>query len=108
MQLLARDTGGRAIGFTTIYWSWQTLGAGRIGVMNDLFVHEDARGSGLADALIEACRARARDHGAINLIWETARDNRRAQKVYDRVGGKPSIWITYELPTAPSSSEQPA
>ena len=108
VQLLARDTGGRAIGFTTIYWSWQTLDAGRIGVMNDLFVHEDARGSGLADALIEACRARARDHGAINLIWETARDNRRAQKVYDRVGGKPSIWITYELPTAPSSSEQPA
>ena len=110
VQLLARQEGGRAVGFATIFWSWQTLDSGRIGVMNDLFVHEDARGTGLADGLIHACADRAREHGAVNLIWETARDNRRAQKVYDRVGGQPSIWITYELAlseTAPSSIEQP-
>ena len=107
VQLLARGAGGRALGFASIFWSWQTLDTGRIGVMNDLFVHEDARGTGLADALIRACAQRAREHGAVNLVWETARDNRRAQKVYDRVGGQPSIWITYELPTAPSSTEQP-
>ena len=107
VQLLARDDSGRALGFATIYWSWQTLDAGRIGVMNDLFVHEDARGTGLADQLIEACAERAREHGALALTWETARDNRRAQKVYDRVGGQASIWISYELALAPSSTEQP-
>lgn len=107
VQLLARDAGGRAVGFATIYWCWQTLDTGRIGVMNDLFVHEDARGTGLADELILACAARAREHGAASLTWQTARSNRRAQKVYDRVGGQPSMWISYELPTAPSSIEQP-
>lgn len=107
VQLLARDAGGNAVGFATIFWCWQTLDTGRIGVMNDLFVHEDARGTGLADELIRACAARAHEHGAVTLTWETARDNRRAQKVYDRVGGKASMWISYELPTAPSSSAQP-
>ena len=107
VQLLARDGGGRAVGFATIYWCWQTLDTGRIGVMNDLFVHDDARGTGLADELILACAARAREHGAASLTWQTARSNRRAQKVYDRVGGQPSMWISYELPTAPSSIEQP-
>ena len=29
---------GRAVGFATIFWSWSTLSASRIGVMNDLFV----------------------------------------------------------------------
>jgi len=111
VQLIARDGGGGAVGFATIFWSWQTLDAGRIGVMNDLFVEPRARGSGLGAALIEACAQRARAHGAKALIWETALDNVRAQKVYATTGAKPSRWLTYELaldsPAAPSSSAQP-
>ena len=57
LQLIARDANGRAAGFATIYWSWSTTDAARIGVMNDLFVAESARGQGLAERLIEACRA---------------------------------------------------
>ena len=39
MQLIARDAGRqRAVGFATLYWTWQTLNAARLGVMNDLFV----------------------------------------------------------------------
>jgi hypothetical protein len=34
LQLLARDGDGRAVGFATLYWSWSTARAGRIGVMN--------------------------------------------------------------------------
>jgi GNAT superfamily N-acetyltransferase len=102
VQLIARESGShppaRAIGFATIFWSWQTLDAGRIGVMNDLFVHPDARGTGVADALISACARRAKEHGARVLAWETALDNARAQKVYDRVGARPSRWLSYELP----------
>ena len=98
MQLVARDDGGRAIGFATIFWTWQTLAASRIGVMNDLFVHPDARGTGIAEALIAACADRCRDHGARALAWQTAKDNLRAQKVYERVGGHRSEWLDYELP----------
>ena len=98
VQLIAREAGGRAVGFATVFWTWQTLDAGRIGVMNDLFVHPDARGTGLATALIEACAERTRAHGGKVLAWETALDNERAQAVYERVGAQASRWLTYELP----------
>ena len=61
-----------------------------------------ARGArhGLADRLIAACRERAADHGAAELAWQTAKDNHRAQAVYDRIGGSRSDhWLDYSLPT---------
>lgn len=100
VQLLARDEGGAAVGFATIFWTWSTTRLGRLAVMNDLFVAPEARGQGAADALILACRDRAREHGCVTLEWQTALDNHRAQKVYERVGGERSQWLTYELETA--------
>jgi GNAT superfamily N-acetyltransferase len=98
VQLIARDAAGQAVGFATIFWTWTTLSASRIGVMNDLFVTADARGSGVADELIAACAERAREHGATALDWTTAHDNHRAQKVYDRVGARrDDRWLDYEL-----------
>ncbi|HYI37242.1 MAG TPA: GNAT family N-acetyltransferase [Thermoleophilaceae bacterium] len=97
VQLIARDDGGAAVGFATVFWSWTTTRAGRLAVMNDLYVAPGARGSGAADALIEACAERGREHGAVSLEWSTALDNERAQKVYDRVGGESSRWLDYSL-----------
>jgi GNAT superfamily N-acetyltransferase len=98
LQLIAREDAGRAVGFATIFWTWSTLSASRIGVMNDLFVHPNARGGGIADALIEACAERCRERGATTLAWQTARDNRRARQVYDRVGGDvDDRWVDYSL-----------
>lgn len=96
VQLIAR-TEGRAVAFATVYWSWATTSASRIGVMNDLFVAPDARGSGAADALIHACADECRRHGADELTWQTATDNARAQRVYDRVGATRSQWVDYSL-----------
>ena len=98
VQLIARDPEGRAVGFATLYWSWQTLAASRVGVMNDLFVAPEARGSGLAERLIAACRERCAEHGAGELAWQTAKDNLRAQAVYERVGGRRAEWLDYSLP----------
>jgi ribosomal protein S18 acetylase RimI-like enzyme len=98
LQLIARDESGKALGFATIYWTWSTTEAVRIGVMNDLFVSERARGQGLADRLIEACRAESAQRGAPKLTWQTAPDNLRAQAVYDRVGGNREQWVDYWLP----------
>ncbi|MFM9127977.1 MAG: N-acetyltransferase family protein [Solirubrobacterales bacterium] len=107
IQLIARDGEGAAAGFATVFWTWQTLSAARLAVMNDLYVSPENRGSGLAEALIEACADRARRHGALSLGWQTALDNGRARKVYDRVGARPSRWLDYELvlgEEAPGSS----
>ena len=72
VQLIARDGRGRALGFATVYWTWETLKPGRHGVMNDLFVTPEGRGRGVAEALIAACAERAREHGARSLGWQTA------------------------------------
>jgi GNAT superfamily N-acetyltransferase len=97
MQFLARDGEGRAIGFATVYWLWSTTTATRIGLMNDLFVAPEGRGSGAAEALIERCRAACRERGASKLTWQTAKDNARAQAVYDRIGGEREEWLDYSL-----------
>jgi len=96
VQLLARD-GEEAIGFATVYWSWATTIASRIGVMNDLFVAPSARGTGAAEQLIRACVDECRRHGAAELTWQTAPDNERAQRVYDRIGATRSQWVDYSL-----------
>jgi GNAT superfamily N-acetyltransferase len=98
VQFLARaEETGEPVGFATVFWSWSTLSASRLAVMNDLFVAEAARGQGAAEALIEACRGRAARHGATSLEWQTAKDNARAQAVYERVGGQRSEWLDYSL-----------
>jgi GNAT superfamily N-acetyltransferase len=97
VQLIARDGDGRAVGFATIFWSWSTLSAARVGVMNDLYVDPDARGAGVADALIRECRGRCRERGARWLSWQTAKDNLRAQAVYERIGAKREEWVDYSL-----------
>jgi GNAT superfamily N-acetyltransferase len=102
LQLLARDDTGRAVGFATLFWTWQTLAAARVGVMNDLYVAAEARGAGVADGLIVACLERCREHGATQLIWQTARDNYRAQAVYERMGAaRDDRWLDYQLPVDP-------
>jgi GNAT superfamily N-acetyltransferase len=97
LQFLARGDGGEAVGFATMFWSWETNAGGRIGVMNDLFVAPQARGGGTAEALIDACRERCRRRGAVRLSWQTALDNHRAQAVYDRVGATREQWLDYSL-----------
>jgi GNAT superfamily N-acetyltransferase len=95
VQLLARDRTGRPAGFATLYWSWSTTHACRIGIMNDLFVAESARGHGLAEKLISACRVECARRGAGRLTWQTAPDNARAQAVYSRVGATREQWVDY-------------
>ena len=97
LQLIVRDSDGTSLGFATIYWTWQTLYAARVGVLNDLFVIPASRGSGAGRALIERCRELCRERGAEKLVWETALDNTTAQRLYDGIGAEKSTWLTYEL-----------
>jgi len=99
IQLIARGDEAEPLGFATLYWTWQTLTAARAGVMNDLFVVAEARGQGVGRALIEECRRGAREHGAPELVWETAPDNETSQRLYDSLGADKSPWIYYALKT---------
>ncbi|MEN3313060.1 MAG: hypothetical protein V7645_2389 [Actinomycetota bacterium] len=104
VQLIARTYQTEAVGFATVYWTWDTLIAARAGIMHDLFVLPSARGTGVADRLIDACVDECRRHGAAKLGWQTARDNTRAQAVYQRVGATRDEWVDYWLGVSPASS----
>jgi GNAT superfamily N-acetyltransferase len=105
VQLIARDELGTAIGFATVFWTWSTTTASRLGVMNDLFVAESARGGGVADALIAACAERCRERGARSLDWQTAHTNERARAVYERVGARrDERWLDYSLDVTPGAT----
>ena len=56
-----------------------------------------ARGGGVADALIEACRQECGRRGAVATHMDNGAGNLRAQKVYDRVGGHREQWVDYWL-----------
>jgi GNAT superfamily N-acetyltransferase len=93
---IARDA-ERAVGFATLDWKWSSLKAARIGYLEDLFVDPEARGGGIADALIQACADRCRELGLPAMEWLTAPDNHRAQKVYDRTGAESDTYVEYDL-----------
>ncbi|WP_137148225.1 GNAT family N-acetyltransferase [Mycolicibacterium sp. CR10] len=97
LQLIARQPDGTPLGFATIYWTWQTLYAARVGVLNDLYVTAESRGTGTGRALIARCLQICHDRGAEKLVWETAPDNETAQRLYDGIGAEKSTWFTYEL-----------
>ncbi len=104
LQLLARDPSGEPVGFATLLFTWSTTSAARAAVMNDLYIAPDARGRGLAEALIDRCQAESAHRGAAKLTWITRPDNHRAQAVYDRVGAHRDPWVNYriDLPAGPS------
>jgi GNAT superfamily N-acetyltransferase len=88
---------GRAVGFATLDWKWSSLKAARIGYLEDLFVDPEARGLGIADALIEVCAERCRELGMPAMDWLTAPDNHRAQQVYNRTGAEAETYLEYDL-----------
>ena len=60
----------------------------RTWLLNDLFVAPDARGKGIADALLQAAQQWGAETNSRWLMLQTARDNFPAQKVYERNGWK--------------------
>lgn len=87
------------LGFACFYRHKSSLSATDTVLMNDLFVVEAARGSGVGRALINQGLDLARASGASCLEWSTAPDNTTAQGLYDTFPADKSTWLTYELPT---------
>ena len=74
------------MGFVQLYPSFSSVSMKRIWILNDLFVHEDYRKQGVAEALIERSKELAEETGAISIILETQSSNINAQKLYDKTG----------------------
>ncbi len=99
IQFLYRSDEGRAVGFATLYFSFSSTAAEPTAVMNDLYVSPAVRSGGIGRSLIEHVRAHAARLGYRRVLWMTAQDNTRAQRLYDSLPVSRSNWYEYELPT---------
>ena len=81
VQLIARDDTGRAVGFATIYWSWETLAAG----------HDHVRPSGAAD----------------HVVARGAHDRRRLTLAALGAAGARRVAVTVATATRAASSRAP-
>lgn len=84
-------------GYACLYWTFSSVSATDVVLLNDLYVRPERRGSGVGEALISAAIDVARERAAASVRWLTAQDNHRAQRLYDRVGAQRSPWFEYEL-----------
>lgn len=82
----AEDRDGQALGFVQLYPSFSSVSAGRIYVLNDLFVAPAARRSNVARSLMHAAAEFARRNGALRLSLSTGKTNEKAQALYESEG----------------------
>jgi GNAT superfamily N-acetyltransferase len=93
---VAEAPSGALIGLTHYRPYVSMLGANVSAFLDDLFVDPAARGSGTAQALIDAVADVARANGWAKVRWITADDNYRGRGVYDKLA-KRTMWITYDM-----------
>jgi ribosomal protein S18 acetylase RimI-like enzyme len=84
---LAEDA-GKALGFVQLYPSLASISTRPIWILYDLFVAPDARTTGVGRALMERARQHGEETKACQIILETATDNLKAQRLYEKLGYK--------------------
>lgn len=86
--LAANEQTNEGMGFVQLYPSFSSVSLKKIWILNDLFVHENYRRKGVAEALIEKSRLLCIETDAKGLILETDKSNASAQRLYDKTGFK--------------------
>ena len=74
------------IGFVLNYHTFSSVSLGKIIVLNDLFVLENYRTEGVGNKLIDCSINLAKEVGAVRVDLGTAKDNFKAQALYEKIG----------------------
>ena len=91
---LVAEVDGKLLGLTHYLFHRHAWKIEEVCYLQDLYVAPEARGLGLARALIEAVYARADAAGAPAVYWLTQDFNTTARQLYDRIA-KVSPFIRY-------------
>lgn len=83
---IALDDAGKALGFTQLYPTFESLNMRNRWVLYDLFVDPGARQLGVGKALMECAKQLAIETGAVYVELDTAKTNTKAQALYESLG----------------------
>lgn len=100
VEVLAAECDGRLVGFALYYDLPEAISGRRAGQLDDLFVAPEARGRGVAQALIEGLVENGRSRGWIHLRW-MAPDGSPAAALYDRIAER-APWRNYVVRIDPT------
>jgi GNAT superfamily N-acetyltransferase len=94
VHALVAEQDGRLVALTHFLYHRSTTAIEMYCYLQDLFTAPEARGQGIARALIEAVYAKAAEAKAARVYWHTHESNATAQALYDRLAEK-SGFIVY-------------
>jgi ribosomal protein S18 acetylase RimI-like enzyme len=96
IQGLVAEIDDVVVGLTHFHYQLSTWANTFNCYLEDLYVSEEARGQGVAPALIAAVKKLAIEHKCSELFWITKESNQVARKLYDKVA-KISDFVRYEI-----------
>lgn len=87
---------GELVGLIHLREFARPLAASRGLFVDDLYVVDEVRGSGIGSALLDTAKQYAHENNLSVVRWITAPDNEVAQVLYDKVATK-TEWLTYDM-----------
>ena len=89
---------GEAVGFIQLYPIFSSVSLKPAWLLNDLYVAENARRQGVAEALLQQAKQFAMETNAAYVLLQTSEDNYKAQSVYEKNGWIKLTDFFYEYP----------
>jgi GNAT superfamily N-acetyltransferase len=96
IQGLLAEVNGEIAGIVHFHYQLSTWSDTYHCYLEDLFVNEDARGKGVATALIAEVKKLAMEQECSELFWITKESNTLARKLYEKVAVV-SDFVRYEI-----------
>ena len=87
----------KAVGFTGVYFSYSSVSAKKIAIINNLFVLSDNRKYGIGKKIMKSTIAYLKNSGISHIRWCTQQNNIKAQKFYQEFSDNRSQWLHYDL-----------
>jgi GNAT superfamily N-acetyltransferase len=102
LECLVAEQAGRLIGYALFFPTYSSFRTRRALWLEDLFVREEARGSGAGRALLARLAAIALERGCLRLAWDVLDWNAPSIEFYERMGASrnPVTWFNYTLDEA--------
>jgi ribosomal protein S18 acetylase RimI-like enzyme len=95
VELIVAETEGRIVGYASCMVQFSPWLDRDYLFLDDLYVSEDVRGSGIGSRLMREVGALALERG-VGVRWHVELENRRAQKFYRALGAElQNKWIAY-------------
>ena len=91
-------TNSEAIGFVQLYPIFSSVQLKDAWLLNDLYVTDNARNKGVAEALLQQAKQFGEETTAAYIMLQTGSDNYKAQSVYEKNGWIKLPDFFYEYP----------